>query len=126
MAKVLTYKGKTLEELQNLSLTEFMDITKARSRRSLKRGLTEQQKIFLKRLQTAKKPLKTHGRDWIVIPEMVGKKILIYSGKDWNPVEINVEMLGKRLGEFSPTRKRVAHSAPGIGATRSSKHLSVR
>ena len=126
MAKILTYKGKTLEEIKDMSLTEFSELTTARSRRTLKRGLTEEQKIFLKRLKSSKKPLKTHCRDLIIIPEMVGHKILIHSGKEWNPVEINIEMLGKRLGEFSQTRKRLAHSAPGIGATRSSKHLSVR
>lgn len=126
MAKILTYKGKTSEELQNMSLSEFIEITGAPARRSLKRGLTEQQKIFLKRLKESKKPLKTHCRDLVIIPEMLGRKILIYNGKDWNPVEINIEMLGKRLGEFSLTRKKITHSAPGIGATRSSKHLSVR
>ena len=126
MAKLITYKGKTEEELKGMSITEFAELTTARSRRTLKRGLPESHKIFIKRLQTAAKPLKTHCRDLIVIPDMLGKKILIYNGKEWNLVEITVEMLGKRLGEFSLTRKKVSHSAPGIGATRSSKHLSVR
>ena len=126
MAKVLTYKGKTEEELKDMSIAEFAELTTARARRSLKRGLPESQKILLKRLKTAKKPLKTHCRDVIIIPEMLGKKVLVYNGKEWNPVDITVEMLGKRLGEFSLTRKKVSHSAPGIGATRSSKHLSVR
>ncbi len=126
MAKILTYKGKTLEEIKDMSLAEFSELTTARSRRTLKRGLTEEQKIFLERLKSAKKPLKTHCRDLVIVPEMIGHKILIHNGKEWNLVEINIEMLGKRLGEFSQTRKRLAHSAPGIGATRSSKHLSVR
>lgn len=126
MAKVLTYKGKVLEELKDMSLTEFIELTTSRSRRTLKRGLTESQKIFLERLKKANKPLKTHCRDLIVLPEMLGKMILVYSGKEWSPVEITVEMLGKRLGEFSLTRKKVSHSSPGIGATRSSKHMSVR
>ncbi|HDD70639.1 MAG TPA: 30S ribosomal protein S19 [Candidatus Woesearchaeota archaeon] len=126
MAKVLTYKGKTEDELKGMSIAEFAELTTARSRRTLQRGLTDSQKIFLKRLQKATKPLKTHCRDMVIVPEMLGKKVLVHNGKDWNPVEITVEMLGKRLGEFSLSRKRVSHSAPGIGATRSSKHLSVR
>lgn len=126
MAKILTYKGKTLEEIKDMSLAEFSELTTARSRRTLKRGLTEEQKIFLERLKSAKKPLKTHCRDLVIVPEMIGHKILIHNGKEWNLVEINIEMLGKRLGEFSQTRKKISHSAPGIGATRSSKHLSVR
>jgi len=126
MAKIITFRGKEKEELKNLSVAEFADLTTARTRRTLKRGLTEQQKTFLKRLKVAKKPLKTHCRGLVVLPEMLDKKILVYNGKEWNPVEITVEMLGKRLGEFSLSRKKVSHSAPGIGATRSSKHLSVR
>ena len=126
MAKILTYKGKTLEELKNMSLTEFAEFTNARARRSLKRGLTDGQKILLKKLKTAKKPLKTHCRDLVIIPEMLGKEILIHNGKEWTPIEIGVELLGKRLGEFALTRKKISHSAPGIGATKSSKHLSVR
>jgi small subunit ribosomal protein S19 len=126
MAKVLTYKGKTIEELKNMSLVEFAELTTSRSRRSLLRGFTDSQKIFLKRLKSVNKPLKTHCRDIIVVPEMLEKKILIHNGKEWVIVEISVEMLGKNLGEFALTRKRVTHSAPGIGATRSSKHLSVR
>lgn len=126
MAKILTYKGKTIEELKVMGMVEFAELTTSRIRRSLLRGLPENQKTFLKKLKNAKKPLKTHCRDQIIIPEMLEKKILVYTGKDWVMVDVNLEMLGKRLGEFSLTRKRVAHSAPGIGATRSSKHLSVR
>lgn len=126
MAKIIKYKGKTLEELKDVSIIEFAEMTTSRSRRTLKRGLTEAQKIFLERLKKAQKPLKTHCRDLVIVPEMLEKKILVFNGKEWVPVEINVEMLGKRLGEFSLSRKRVAHSSPGIGATRSSKHLSVR
>ena len=126
MAKILTYKGKTEEELRSMSLAEFAELTTARIRRSLKRGLPESHKILLKRLETAKKPLKTHCRDLVIIPVMLGKQFLVYNGKEWNIVEVSIEMLGKRLGEFSLTRKKVSHSAPGIGATRSSKHLSVR
>ena len=57
---------------------------------------------------------------------MVGKKIKVYSGKEFIPVTIIEEMIGHYLGEFILTRKKVAHSAPGIGATRSSAALSVK
>ena len=124
--KVLTFKGKTVEELKDMGLTEFMDLINARSRRTLKRGFTDAQKILLKRLETAEKPLKTHCRDIVIVPEMLEKRILVHSGKEWVAVEVNIEMLGKKLGEFVLTRKKVSHSAPGVGATRSSKHLSVR
>jgi len=62
----------------------------------------------------------------IVLPEMLGKLIRVYNGKEYVPVAIEPEMLGHRLGEFTQTRKKVTHSAPGIGATKSSASLSVR
>ena len=62
----------------------------------------------------------------IVIPEMLGNLIHIYNGKEFVPVEITYEMLGRYLGEFATTRRKVEHSAPGIGATKSSAAMSVK
>ena len=126
MARVFTYKGKTTEELQNMSLEEFARLVPSRQRRSLLRGMNDKQKKFLERLRKSDKPLRTHLRNLIIIPEMIGKRILIHSGKDWQAVDVKVEMLGKRLGEFVLTRKRVSHSSPGVGATKSSKFLPLK
>jgi small subunit ribosomal protein S19 len=98
----------------------------SRERRSLKRGLTEQQKTFLENLRAGKKKLKTHCRDMIVLPEMVGLLLKVHNGKTWVPVSVQPEMIGHRLGEFALTRNSVKHSSPGIGATRSSASMSVR
>lgn len=124
--RVFTYKGKTLEELQKMPLEDFAKLLPSRQRRSLKRGLTVQEKKLLERLRKKEKPVKTHVRDMIVLPEMVGKRVLVHSGKEWVSVDIRPEMLGHRLGEFALTRKRVLHSAPGVGATRSSKFLPLK
>jgi len=124
--KEFTYRGKNLEELQKLSLKEFVALLPARSRRSLSRGLKPQQKKLLANLKDSKKSVKTHLRNAIIIPEMVGKMIFIYTGKDYTQIKIEPEMLGHYLGEFALTRKSVAHSAPGIGATKSSSAVSVR
>jgi len=131
MAKIIKYKGKTEQELKDMSINEFMKIAPARIRRSLKRGLTEEQKRLLKKIKKAKegkikKTIKTHCRNMVIIPEMLGMLILVYSGKEFKPVNITVEMLGHYLGEFVLTRKQVQHSAPGIGATRSSAAMSVK
>lgn len=124
--KEFTYKGKRLEELKKLSLNELAMLLPARQRRSLKRGLTEQQKILLKKIKKNESNIKTHCRGAIILPEMVGKTIKVYNGKEFIPVTIVEEMIGHCLGEFVLTRKTVAHSAPGIGATRSSAALSVK
>jgi len=124
--KEFIYHGKTLEELKGLSVNELAEILPARQRRKLKRGITEQQKILMKKIKKNKGNIKTHCRDAIILPEMVGKTVKVFSGKEFIPVIIIEEMIGHYLGEFVLTRKRVAHSAPGIGATRSSAALSVK
>ena len=125
-SKEFRYKGKTTEELSKLSLNELAVLLPSRQRRTLKRGFTEQQKILLKKLRNNKKNIETHCRDIIILPEMIGKTIKVHQGKELVPVTIEPDMIGHNLGEFALTRKRVAHSAPGIGATRSSASLSVK
>lgn len=124
--KEFRYRGKTVDELKNMSLLELAEYLPSRQRRSLKRGLTEQQKILLKKIRQSKKDVRTHCRNMIILPEMIGKKLLVYMGKEFRAVEIKEDMIGHYLGEFALTRKRVEHSAPGIGATKSSSSLSVK
>lgn len=126
MAKDFTFYGKTWEQVQKLSTDEFMKLIPSRSRRSMKRGFTEAQKTFLKNLARGQATLETHCRDIVITPAFVGKIIKVHNGKEFQPVTIEKDMLGHRLGEFAITTKKVEHSAPGIGATRSSSALSVR
>jgi len=126
MAKIFLFRGKKAEELKKLSLTEFANLLKARERRSLKRGFTPAQKKLLEAMKKEKQDYKTHCRDMVIIPELMGKSIRVHNGKEFVMIKITEEMLGHRLGEFAGTRKKVAHSSPGIGATRSSASLSVR
>lgn len=124
--KEFTYRGKTLEELKELSITEFAELIPARARRSLKKGLSDQQKILLGKIKAKKTNIKTHCRNMVVLPEMVGMTISIHNGKNFVKIIIQDEMIGHYLGEFTYNRTRVSHSAPGIGATRSSAALSVK
>ena len=57
---------------------------------------------------------------------MVDKRIMVHSGQEWKAVDINIEMIGYRLGDFVLTRKRVQHSSPGLGATKSSKFTALK
>ena len=126
MARIFLLKGKTAEELQKMSLEEFSKLIPSRERRNLLRGFDNDEKKFLERLRKSQKPVKTHMREMVIIPEMLFKRILVHNGKEWVAVDIKVEMLGHRLGEFALTRKRVTHSAPGVGATKSSKFLPLK
>jgi small subunit ribosomal protein S19 len=126
MARIFTYHGKKVEELKKLSLEEFAKLIPSRERRKLLRGLSEKEKKFLQRLKNSDKPVRTHLRQMIIIPEMIDKRVLLHSGKEWILVIIKPEMVGHRLGEFVLTRKKVLHSAPGVGATRASKFLPLK
>ena len=126
MAKIFTYKGRTVEELKKMSLDEFAKIIPSRERRKLTRGLSDKEKKFLERLKKSDKPVRTHLREMLIVPEMIDKRVLLHSGKEWTLVTIKAEMLGHRLGEFVLTRKKVMHSAPGVGATRASKFLPLK
>lgn len=126
MARVFLLKGKTVEELQKMSLEDFAKLIPSRSRRNLMRGFDDDEKKFLEKLRTSEKPVRTHMREMVIIPEMLSKKILVHNGKEWISIDIKPEMLGHRIGEFALTRKRVQHSAPGVGATKSSKFLPLK
>lgn len=127
MPKEFRYRGYTLDQLKEMSIDEFMKLLKSRARRALKRGLTHSQKRLLEKIRKdPTKFYKTHERDMIILPEMVGCTIGVHNGKEFVPVKIKPEMIGHRLGEFAITTKKVKHSAPGVGASRATKHIAVK
>jgi len=125
MAKEELWRGLTKEEAKKLDDAAFMGHLNSRQRRSLRRGLSEEKKAFLEKVK-GKDNVKTHLRDMIIMPSMLDKTIKVYNGKEFVSVRIGLEMLGHYLGEFALTRKSIKHSAPGVGATKSSSALSVR
>jgi small subunit ribosomal protein S19 len=134
MPKEFSYRGHSLNSLVGMSMDEFINLLPSRQRRSLQRGLTPEQRILLEKLREAKEAqkqgkevnLKTHVRDLIILPEMVGIKIQIHNGKEFVNVEIKPEMIGHYLGEFAITNKPVRHGTPGIGASRSSMYVPLK
>jgi len=121
-----TYRGYTLAKLKKMSLGDLADLLGARQRRKLKRGLSSNEEKLLERSKTDKESVKTHLRDAIILPGMVGKKVGIHNGKSFEFVEIKTEMIGHYLGEFALTRKKVLHGSAGVGATRSSKYVPLK
>jgi len=131
MVKEFSYRGHSMESLSAMSMDEFINLLPSRQRRSLQRGLAPEQRILLEKLRKAKDSkagtvIKTHVRDLIVLPEMVGAKIGIHNGKEFVEVEIKPEMIGHYLGEFAITNKPVRHGTPGIGASRSSMYVPLK
>lgn len=123
--KEFSYKGKSLEQLQKMSLAELSMIMKSDARRKIRR-LTDADKKFMAKVLKATKPVKTQNRDMIILPTFVGKTISIHTGKEYQQVLIMPDMIGHWIGEFAITRRKVNHSAPGIGATRGSASASVK
>jgi len=134
MPKDFMYRGHTLDSLLAVSMDEFINLLPSRQRRSLQRGLTPEQRILLGKLREAREAIKTgkdvtiktHVRDLIILPEMVGMKIMVHNGKEFLPVDIKPEMIGHYLGEFAITNKPVRHGTPGIGASRSSMYVPLK
>jgi len=119
------YRGYTVAKLRKMKLDELAELLPARQRRKLKRKLRGEEEKLLEKIEQ-REEVKTHLRDAIVLPSMVGKKIGIHNGKGFDYVEIKPEMIGHYLGEFAMTRKKVVHGAAGVGATRSSKYVPLK
>jgi len=127
-----SYRGHTLEELQDLDVDEVAELLPARQRRTIERGLGEEyEKVLAKAREageeeTANDPIRTHLRDMPILPEMVGLTFAVHTGQAFERVEVEPEMLGHYLGEFQLTRTSVEHGQAGIGATRSSKFVPLK
>lgn len=132
--KKFTYRGVDLDKLLDLSPEELMDLVPARARRRFSRGLKRKPMALIKRLRKAKREakalerprgIKTHLRNMIIVPEMIGSVVGVYNGKQFNGIEIKPEMIGHYLGEFAISYKPVTHGRPGIGATNSSRFIPL-
>ena len=131
MVKEFSYRGIPKEELENMSLEKLFQLFNARQRRSLTRGITDGKRKLIEEIKSSKSgklknPIKTHVRDLIVLPYMVGVTVNVFSGKEFVPVLIKTEMIGHYLGEYVITNKRVSHGAPGVGASRSSLYVPLK
>jgi len=127
-----TYRGHTLEELQDMDDEELAELLPARQRRTLRRGLSpEHEKLRAEAAdadaeETANDPIRTHLRDMPVLPEFVGVTFSVHHGQGFERVQVDPEMIGHYLGEFQLTRGTVEHGQAGIGATRSSKFVPLK
>jgi len=135
MPREFRYRGLTLDELQAMSMDEFIRLVPSRQRRSLQRGLSQEQRKLLETIRKARETgeeapkasvIKTHSRDMLILPEMVGATLLVHNGKEFTSVEIKPEMIAHYLGEYAITNRPVKHGVPGIGASRSSMYVPLK
>jgi len=126
--KQFTYKGKTMDELKELDVREFAKYLNSKQKRFVLKKFQDIE-MFINRSNikiSKNKPIRTHKRDLVIVPQMVGMKLFIYNGKTFVPVEVIGEMLGHKFGEFAPTRARIKHGKAGVGATKGSRSKSKK
>ncbi|OVA05319.1 Ribosomal protein S19/S15 [Macleaya cordata] len=130
-----SFRGVDLDALLDMSTDELVKLFHARARRRFQRGLKRKPMALIKKLRKAKReappgekpePVRTHLRNMIIVPEMIGSIIGVYNGKTFNQVEIKPEMISHYLAEFSISYKPVKHGRPGIGATHSSRFIPLK
>ena len=131
MPKEFRYRGRTFEELNSMSTEALLSLFPSRARRTLNRGVSDEKRKLLEDARAAKEgrtqgQIKTHARDMLVLPSMVGLTIGVHNGKEFVSLEVKPEMIGRYLGEFVITNKKVVHGTPGIGASRSSLYVPLK
>ena len=134
MVKKDVWKGIDEDAIEGVSVEDFLKKATSRERRTMKRAMANKNKK-LKALidkvreikkENPKKQVRTHLRYAVILPEWVGLTFGVHNGKEFKKVDITVKKVGKRLGDFAHTTGRVAHSGPGVGATRGSKFVPLK
>jgi len=135
LAREFKFKGYSAEQIQKLSVENLIPLLNSRQRRSLDRRLStymnDEKRKFREDLKLARNgkldgQLKTHLRDMIILPDMIGLNVLVHNGKEFVSFTIRPEMVGHYLGEYSITNKRVQHGSPGVGSSRSSLYVPLK
>ncbi|MFH0927488.1 MAG: ribosomal protein S19 family protein [Candidatus Micrarchaeota archaeon] len=134
MAKIEKYRGMSQNELEVLSIEDSLPLITSRARRAVKRALEGKNarlKQFIRKVTERKKaksakPIRTHIRDAPILPQWIGMKFAVHNGKEFKEVDITIDKIGYRLGDFAHSTRNVIHSGPGIGATRGSKFIPLK
>ena len=130
MVEKIAFKGLNSEQATAISQEEFLKMIKSRERRSLKKNFLKYKELVQKvdkiKKSGGEKMIKTHVREAVILPQWIGLKFGVHNGKEFQTVVILPSMIGRRLGDFAYTTKRVLHSSPGIRATNGSKFLGEK
>merc|ERR1711982_271846 len=122
-ARKYTFRGLELDELLKLPTDSLYDLFRSKIRRKLNRsnGFKGKYQKLLTKLRNSKKNLqlgekppmiKTHLRNCIVTPEMIGSIVGVYTGKEYKPTEIKFDMVGTYMGEYAMTYNPTLHNRP--------------
>ncbi len=127
-----TWKGFEEDKAAAVSQEEFLKLISSRNRRTILRmKVNPRLKRFVEKVREIKKKnpkklIKTHIREAIILPEWLGLTFGVHNGKEFKKVDITLNKIGRRLGDYSHCTTRVLHSGPGVGATRGSKFVPLK
>jgi small subunit ribosomal protein S19 len=125
-----SFYGLTFSQIKNKPLAELSEFLDSRARRCIKRGLVDKYaKVYsnLIKKTDAGVPYRTHVRNLLIIPSIVGRSVSVHNGKNFIPLMISEEMLGRKIGEFVQTKSKVKHSGKkGIGATKGNSSVAKK
>jgi len=121
-----TYRGNSVADLKKMDINQLAALLPSRQRRKIKRGFTEEEQNIIDAVKAGDTKIRTHVREMMILPDMIGITFEIHTGKEWKAVEVMPEMVGHYVGEFALTRKPVNHGSAGIGATRGSKYVPLK
>merc|ERR1712131_438397 len=126
--KIFNYRGKSLEQLLEMKLSEFAQLITSKNRRHLLRGINKYENRLLEQVsewhqkheKTKVKPgpIKTHERTMIIVPSMIGCSIADHCGNGFFPLEIKPQMIGKKLKAYGQQRCIQATGDQGWGRYR--------
>lgn len=132
--KEFTYRGYDVETLTNMPMfpedgaEEYLiRLLPSRVRRSIARGLSEQNLKFRERVSRSKSnTIRTHRRDMPILPEFVGKTLAVHNGQHFVEIDVKPEMIGHYLAEFSITYHPVQHGRGGKGGKADMKFAPLK
>ena len=124
--KRLTFKGLELEQLNEMKDDQLFELFDARARRKMRRshGLKGPYRKLVEKVAATtvgiipgEKPkvIKTHLRNALIMPQMIGGVVGVYNGKEFKEVEIKFDMIGRYLAEYSITYKPTLRKAVFMG-----------
>merc|ERR1712146_356863 len=122
-ARRYTFRGLELDDLLKLDQGSMFQLFRSRIRRKLNRSkgfkgkyqkLAEKLRKSKLNLQPGEKPpmVKTHLRNCVITPDMIGAIVGVYTGKEYKPTEIKFDMVGTYMGEYAMTYNPTLHNRP--------------
>lgn len=119
-----TFRGVQISDFKEKTLAETLPFMNAATRRYYRRFLKGQAANLFNKL-LANDTVRTHSREFFILPQFVGKTVFIHNGKDFIEFQIKNEMIGHRIGEFTLTTVPPKHSKIGIKGTKSSRKIAT-